>query len=183
MMYAWEDDKDINTTHEIVEYGRPKLFDFSYPLYDSNLKDQFELDFIRHFYTREIGSESIALFKLRLQDYLYLNSEKWERLYKSMDENLNPFHNIDVKTTRSTDESEQTDREREDKETRSNSKQLGEQEDVGQLTTRSKDEQEDIGLNREVTTGSVEDTENQQQTDVTSHADDFTRNLEQTPPD
>ena len=183
MMYVWEDDLDLNSRDEIVAHAQKKLFDFPYPLYDSKMKEQFEEDFIRHFYTREIGSESISLFKLRLQDYLYLNMEKWERLYQSMDESLNPFNNIDVRTTRSTDESEQTDRDLEDKETGSTTKQIGEEEESGQLTTRSKDEQEDIGLIRGVTTGTEEDTENQQQTDITSHADDFTRNLEQTPPD
>lgn len=155
MMYAWEDDQDINTTDEIVEYGRPKLFDFSYPLYDSNLKEQFELDFIRHFYMREIGSESIALFKLRLQDYLYLNHEKWERLYQSVDDSINPFTNVDIRTKRSTDESEQTDRDT--------------KEDEGNTSERKRQEQED--------------SKNKQTNKISSHADDFTRNLEQTPPD
>src|SRR5690625_2441556 len=155
MMYAWEDDKDIHTTDEIVEYGRPKLFDFSYPLYDSNLKQQFELDFIRHFYTREIGSESVALFKLRLEDYLHLNYEKWQRLYQNVDETINPFTNVDIKTIRDINEEENTNRDR---------------------------EQEDNETDSRTNTDS-EQTTSKQDNIVNSHADDFTRNLEQTPPD
>src|SRR5699024_1064716 len=155
MMYAWEDDKDIHTTQEIIEYGRPKLFNFPYPLYDEKLKDEFEKNFIRHFYTREIGSESIALFKLRLQDYLYLNHEKWERLYQNVDDSINLFTNIDIKTIRDLNEEENTNRDRE-----------------------QQDEEKDSrrGSDNEKSTNTQDNT-------VNSHADDFTRNLEQTPPD
>ena len=155
MMYAWKDDKEFETTAEIVDYGKDKLFDFPYPFYDSKMKDQFELDFIRHFYTREIGSESIALFKLRLQDYLYLNHEKWERLYLSIDETINPFTNIDIITTKATDENEKTDR--------------------------------NMTSDNDRTTERIQDSEEKSeysQHDVTkTNADDFTRALEQTPPD
>lgn len=155
MMYVWEDDLDLNSREEIVAHAQPKFFNFDYPLYDEKLKDQFEQDFIRHFYTREIGSESIALFKLRLEDYLYLNHEKWQRLYQNVDETVNPFTNIDIKTIRDLNEEENTnrDREQEDKETDSRT---------------SKDS---------------EQTTSKQDNTVNSHADDFTRSLEQTPPD
>ena len=169
MMYVWEDDLELTRREEIVAHAQPKLFDFPYPLYDSKMKDQFEEDFIRHFYTREIGSESIALFKLRLQDYLYLNSEKWERLYKSMDETLNPFNNIDVKTTRDTTEDEQTDTDATETDLRENTRSQQTEEDRDRTRTLTKEEQEDG------TSG--------QQTEVSTQADDFTRSLEQTPPD
>ena len=155
MMYVWEDDLDLNSRDEIVEHAQPKLFNFDYPLYDSSLKDTFEKDFIRHFYTREIGSESIALFKLRLQDYLYLNHEKWQRLYQNVDEDINPFTNIDIKTIRDINEEEKTNRDREQQDAETDSR---------------------TGSDNEQMTNTQDNT-------VNSHADDFTRNLEQTPPD
>ena len=155
MMYVWEDDLDLVSRDEIVAHAQPKLFNFDYPLYDELLKDTFEKDFIRHFYTREIGSESIALFKLRLEDYLYLNHEKWQRLYQNVDETINPFTNIDIKTIRDLNEEENTNRDRE-------------QEDA-ETDTRTV-------LDNEETTNTQDNT-------VNSHADDFTRSLEQTPPD
>ena len=155
MMYVWEDDLALTSRDEIVEHAQPKLFNFDYPLYDELLKDTFEKDFIRHFYTREIGSESIALFKLRLEDYLYLNHEKWQRLYQNVDETVNPFTNIDIKTIRDLNEEENTNRDRE-------------QEDA-ETDTRTV-------LDNEETTNTQDNT-------VNSHADDFTRSLEQTPPD
>jgi hypothetical protein len=44
-----------------IEAGRPKLFDFSYPIFDTNYKAIFETHFIRNFYTREIGFETEGL--------------------------------------------------------------------------------------------------------------------------
>ena len=155
MMYVWEDDLELNSRDEIVAHAQPKLFNFDYPLYDSNLKETFEKDFIRHFYTREIGSESIALFKLRLQDYLYLNHEKWQRLYQNVDETINPFTNIDIKTIRDLNEEENTNRDREQQDEETDSR---------------------TGSDNEQMSSTQDNT-------VNSHADDFTRNLEQTPPD
>ena len=155
MMYVWEDDLDLTRREEIVAHAQPKLFNFDYPLYDEQLKQQFERDFIRHFYTREIGSESIALFKLRLEDYLYLNHEKWQRLYQNVDETINPFTNIDIKTIRDLNEEENTNRDREQQDEETDSR---------------------TGSDNEQMTNTQDNT-------VNSHADDFTRNLEQTPPD
>lgn len=155
MMYVWEDDLDLTRREEIVAHAQKKLFNFDYPLYDNKLKYEFEKNFIRHFYTREIGSESVSLFKLRLEDYLHLNHEKWQRLYQNVDETINPFTNIDIKTIRDINEEENTnrDREQEDKETDSRT-----------------------GSDNEQMTNTQDNT-------VNSHADDFTRSLEQTPPD
>lgn len=52
-----------------IRLARSKVFDFSYPFYSNNaiLKQNFEQKFLRHFYTREIGSETFGLFQLRLK--------------------------------------------------------------------------------------------------------------------
>lgn len=52
---------------EIVENGR-NIFPFSYEFYDEKMRSKFERDFIRHFYFREIGCETIDRFILNLQD-------------------------------------------------------------------------------------------------------------------
>lgn len=110
-MYVWQDgkDKEITSNKEIKEYGRKKLFDFDYELYDNSLKDEFEKSFINHFYMREIGVDTVALFKMRLEDYLNLSKDKWTLLYKTFDDTINPFVNYDVKTERAIDEKETKD--------------------------------------------------------------------------
>ena len=51
----------------IVESGI-NIFDFPYEFYDNNKKEKFERDFIRHFYFREIGVETIDKFIFYLND-------------------------------------------------------------------------------------------------------------------
>lgn len=112
MMYVWEDDlqNELTSTKQIINHSMNKLFDFDYPFYSESLKEDFQKEFIRHFYMREIGSESIALFKMRLEDYLCLSYPKWKLLYESLTEDFRPFVNFDVKTNRNVDEIEKNDK-------------------------------------------------------------------------
>lgn len=111
MEIVWQDglENELTTKKEIIDYAMPKLFDFNYPLYDEKLKEEFQRQFINHFYMREIGSESRALFKVRLEDYLVLSYPKWKKLYNTFEE-INPFLNYDIKTERGVDETENTDK-------------------------------------------------------------------------
>lgn len=51
----------------IIENGI-NIFDFPYDFYNNDKKADFERDFIRHFYFREIGVETIDKFKFYLED-------------------------------------------------------------------------------------------------------------------
>lgn len=56
----------------------PKIFDFTYPIIlTGKAKSDFETKFLMHFYMREIGGETYALWKLFLQDWLNINMEFW----------------------------------------------------------------------------------------------------------
>lgn len=165
MMYVWEANKEdeLTTRKQIVDFARPKLFDFDYPLYDETLKEEFEEDFIRHFYMREHGQDSIALFKQRLEDYLYLNHDKWLRLYNNMTKDLNIFVNYDVKTIRGIIEQEDENKlmNRDDVENRTNE--------------RNVNETEDKSFNEKNTTA--------QDGTATSNTNDFNRNVFSNLPD
>lgn len=52
---------------DIVENGR-NIFPFPYEFYDEKQRLKFERDFIRHFYFREIGCETVDRFILNLED-------------------------------------------------------------------------------------------------------------------
>ena len=163
MMYCWEDDKDYTRTDDIIEHGQPKLFDFDYPFYDVRLKLEFERNFIRHFYTRRVGSETTALFKMRLEDYLVLNYDKWYTLYHSLDKELNLFHNIDLKTLRGLSQQEQ------------HSKVIGE----NQSETGKRDYERDDTSSRQYS----ESLDSTQQTQADTDSVDFSRIIEATTPD
>ena len=44
------------------------IFDFSYPIYDEHKRHEFESAFMRHFYFREIGFDTVDMFKHYLHD-------------------------------------------------------------------------------------------------------------------
>lgn len=68
---------------EKIEEGRLQLFNFDYPFFDETYRKEFETHFIRHFYFREIGFETIGLFKMRLEDWLTLNMPYYNLLFQS----------------------------------------------------------------------------------------------------
>lgn len=70
----------IQVIDERIEDARAKIFSFQYPINAAD-KSRFECNFIRHFYTREIGLETVALWKLKLADKLNLIIPKYNKLW------------------------------------------------------------------------------------------------------
>ena len=165
MMYCWEEDSNAITRKEIVEQAQKKLFSFDYPFYDPNLKDEFELQFIRHFYMREIGFESLALFKLKLEDYLYLNHDKWKRLYDALSKDFNPLYDYDLNLSRNENEDEKTDNTID--------------EDVSENNTLEQDKKKDT------TSNSIDDSTTNETGNInrTQNQTNFNRDLASTTPD
>lgn len=82
---------------QIVESGI-KIFDFDYP----NLKiPTFESDFIRHFYFRQIGVETIARWKIMLQDKLNLIAPYYNELIDSTKIDFDYLSDYEMTTTKS----------------------------------------------------------------------------------
>lgn len=88
-----------------IEVGRKELFDFDYPFFDENYKPIFERNFIEYFYTREIGFETMGLFKLRLRSWLRLNMPYYNEMWKSTLIEFDPLVNSE-RTITSTKELE-----------------------------------------------------------------------------
>lgn len=154
------------TTKEIIATAQKDLFNFEYDFYDPLLKDEFEKQFIRHFYMREIAYESIALFKLKLQDYLELNMDKWAIIYQKFN-GLDPFINYDVQTDRKTDEDETKNQELNRENTLQNNREEN-QTNVLDTTGNTKEQNTTHATTNETATGETTD---------------FTRQLDETTPD
>lgn len=63
-----EDLTGKTTTSEVIPAAVPLLFNFPVVYYDTEHKNEFLEKWIRHFYMREIGLETVDYFMLRLQD-------------------------------------------------------------------------------------------------------------------
>lgn len=91
--------QDYLSVEEIIGKARPKLFDFDYPIFDADYKPILEQKIIRHFYTREIGQETVGLFKLYLSQTMNDIMPFYNQLYESAKLEFNPL--TDVNYTRS----------------------------------------------------------------------------------
>lgn len=65
----------------VVE-GR-NIFDFNYPFYDEKKRAEFERNFIRHFYFREIGAETIDRFMIYLEDKMNVIFPYYNKLFEA----------------------------------------------------------------------------------------------------
>ena len=54
--------KDIDT---VLDNSVDKIFDFDFPIFDENYRGVLERKILLHFYTREIGFETVGLWKLK----------------------------------------------------------------------------------------------------------------------
>ena len=88
-----------NSIHDILDEAAPKIFNFSFPIFDETYRPVLEKAILRHFYTREICEETYGLWKLRLEDKLNLIMPYYNKLYESELLEFNPLYDVDVTTT------------------------------------------------------------------------------------
>lgn len=93
-----------NYTIPIYKIARDKnfkLFNFEYKFYDEKLKEDFEKQFIDHFWINEIGFETVGLFQQRLKSILNDLYPKYSQLYESelKAKDINFLLNKDLKET------------------------------------------------------------------------------------
>ncbi|MBS4742016.1 lower collar protein [Bacillus velezensis] len=92
----WSQGETGLSTAEKIEKGRPKLFDFNYPIFDESYRNIFETHFIRNFYMREIGFETEGLFKFHLETWLMINMPYFNKLFESELIKYDPLENTRV---------------------------------------------------------------------------------------
>lgn len=97
-----DESKGYNDVDTIIAQSRAKIFNFTYPIFDETYRSVLETKILKHFYTREIGEETVGLWKLRLNRKLNEIMPYYNKLYETGVENLNPFLSTDMKTVRST---------------------------------------------------------------------------------
>ena len=89
--------KDYLSIDEILEKSCGKIFDFPFPIFDENYRKVLECKILKHYYTREIGAESVGLWKLFLNRRMNEIMPYYNQLYKSELIQFNPLYDVDVK--------------------------------------------------------------------------------------
>lgn len=84
---------------EVIQKSLPKIFDFNFPIFDEAYRNVLETKIIKHYFTREIGEETVSLWKYRLNVKLNEIMPKYNRMYKWINENnLILFENYRMNT-------------------------------------------------------------------------------------
>lgn len=91
---------DIDT---IITNAIPKIFTFTFPIFDENYRTVLEKKILKHFYTREIGEETVGLWKLRLDTKLNEIMPYYNKLYRSEMLEFNPLYTANLTRTKKTD--------------------------------------------------------------------------------
>ena len=81
---------------EIIQKALPKIFDFSFPIFDENYRNVLCTKIIKHYYTREIGCETVGLWKLWLNVKMNEVMPYYNQLYKSELLEFNPLYTKNV---------------------------------------------------------------------------------------
>lgn len=90
---------DYAGIQEVLDKSRDKVFDFDYPIFDENYRNVLEDKILKHYYTREIGAETIGLWKLWLNTRMNEIMPYYNQLYSSELIKFNPMYDVDLTTT------------------------------------------------------------------------------------
>lgn len=86
------------SVNQIVQQAAPLIFDFDFPIFDEAYRPTLCTKILKHFYTREIGEETVGLWKLRLDTKLNEIMPYYNKLYLSGVREFNPLFDVDLTT-------------------------------------------------------------------------------------
>lgn len=91
---------DVDT---IITNAIPKIFTFTFPIFDEKYRTVLEKKILKHFYTREISEETVGLWKLRLDAKLNEIMPYYNKLYNSELFEFNPLYTANLTRKKKTD--------------------------------------------------------------------------------
>ena len=92
-----KESKGYNSVQSILNDSWDKVFDFDFPIFDENYREPLCKKILKHFYTREIGEETVGLWKLRLDDRMNEIMPYYNQLYESELISIEPLVNYRVR--------------------------------------------------------------------------------------
>ena len=85
-----------NDVEQVIKNCLAKVFDFNFPIFDESYRTVLETKILRHYYTREIGLETVGLWKLKLNTKLNEIMPFYNQLYKSELIEFNPLYDVEL---------------------------------------------------------------------------------------
>lgn len=86
--------KGVDDVESIIQAAIPKIFNFDFPIFDESYRNVLETKILKHYYTREIGEETVGLWKLRMNTTLNEIMPYYNKLYESELLEFNPLYDV-----------------------------------------------------------------------------------------
>lgn len=84
--------------NDILTQSAPLVFNFDFPIWDEAYRLTLETKILKHYYMREIGAETVGLWKLWLDERLNLIMPYYNKLYETTVLEFNPLYDVDLTT-------------------------------------------------------------------------------------
>lgn len=98
-----EESVGYSRVSEVIDKAAPKVFDFEWDVFDEAYRPVLMRKILKHYYTKEIGFETVGLWKLKLDERLNEVMPYFNLLYKSAALEINPLYDVDLTTERTID--------------------------------------------------------------------------------
>lgn len=98
-----EESKGYGNIAEIIQDAIPKVFDFDYPIFDESYRNVLETKILKHYYLREICTETVGIWKHFLNTRLNEIMPYYNKLYNSELIEFNPLYDVDLTTDHNRD--------------------------------------------------------------------------------
>lgn len=94
-----DESEGYNSVQTILNNSYDKVFSFDFPIYDEAYRPVLCKKILKHYYTREIGEETVGLWKLRLDTRMNEIMPYYNQLYESALLEFDPLHDTDLSKT------------------------------------------------------------------------------------
>lgn len=91
---------NFSSVDSTIQAAIPNIFTFTFPIFDESYRVPLETKILRHYFTREIGLETVGLWRLKLETKLNEVMPYFNQLYKSELLEFNPFYDVELGATR-----------------------------------------------------------------------------------
>lgn len=93
----YDESQGYKRVNDIVEAAAPQIFDDDFPIFDESYRSILEAKILKHYYTREIGFETVGLWQLKLNTKMNEIMPYYNKLYNSELLEFNPLYTVNLK--------------------------------------------------------------------------------------
>lgn len=95
---GYSDSQPASNVDKVIEKSWNKIFG-DFPIYDESYRKVLCCKILKHFYLREIASETAGIWKMWLTERMNMIMPYYNQLYQSTTLEFNPLYDVDLSTT------------------------------------------------------------------------------------